>query len=120
MAVTTMFSMVRDINGYNGFGLQPATDMWGVSLIQNTDTTITVPYSTNSNIAQYMLAIFSIDPGLRVSVAYNQTAVSPSSGSFAAISSELNPIARMLLPGTVIHCITPDASAYVGITFYAV
>lgn len=110
----TKFSLVRDINGYNGFGLQFTINKYSANLATSTDTTLTVP----SYSSQY-LAIFSFQNGSSVWVANNATAAVPVGATFAAVSSELNPTARLVNAGDVLHFITADASALVGVTLYA-
>lgn len=119
----TPFSMTRDINGYNGFGLQFSLDKYSATLAQNTDTTLTVPSggplgSGTSTTANRYIAIFTYEPGSIVWVARNATAAVPAGASFASTTSELLPIARYVVSGDVLHFITADTSAVVGVTFY--
>lgn len=111
----TSFSMVRDINGYNGFGLPFSLNKYSAVLAQNTDTTLTVP----SYSAAYV-AIFSYQPGSSVWVANGATAAKAAGASFSAVTSELNPVARYVKAGNVLHFITGDTTAAVGVTFYAI
>lgn len=119
----TPFSMVRDINGYNGFGLQFSLDKYSATLAQTTDTTLTVPSTgpfgtgQSTTVARF-IAIFSYQPGATVWVANNATAAVPVAASFGAVSSELLPTARYVKAGDVLHFITPDTTAQVGVTFY--
>ena len=121
--MTTKFSMSRDINGYNGFGLAFSDTKFSATLVQNADTTLTVPSdgtlgSGHSTTANKYLAIFSYQDGSSVWVALNATAAKPVGGTFAAVSSELNPVARYVTAADVLHFITGDTSAAVGVTFY--
>jgi len=121
--MATPFSMSRDINGYNGFGLSFALDKYSADLAQNTDTTLTVPSSgmignVANNVNKY-IAIFSYEPGASVWVALNATAAVPVGATFATVSSELNPAARMVSAADVLHFITSDTTAQVGVTFYS-
>ena len=114
----TVFNMTRDINGYNGFGRIPSTDLYSTTLAENTAQTFTAP----TGYAKY-LAIFSFDPGLRVFTAYNAlggsvTAQVPGD-TVASTNSELNPMAWEVLGGSTISVITPDTAAYAGVVFYA-
>lgn len=119
----TPFSMVRDINGYNGFGLPFSINKYSANLAQSTDTTLTIP-STNaqgtgtSNAVARYIAIFSYEPGASVWVANNATAAVPVGATFAAVSSELLPTARYVMGGDVLHFITADTTALVGVTLY--
>lgn len=110
----TPFNLVRDINGYNGFGLSFSVDKYSATLAAMTDTTLTVP----SRAARY-IAIMSYEPGTTVYVANNATAGVPAGASFALTDSELNPVARLVEAGDVLHFYAPLATD-VGVTFYAV
>lgn len=122
--MATAFSMVRDINGFNGFGLPFSDQKYSATLAQNTDTSLTVPggmplgYATQGQVNVY-LAIFSYEPGAQVWVALNEAATTPAGASFASVSSELNPSARRVAFGDTLHFYSPDVSAAVGVTFYA-
>lgn len=119
----TPFSMTRDINGYNGFGLAFSVDKYSVTFAVSTDTTVTVPTAgpmgtgRRTEDPQY-LAVFSVSAGSEVWVALNEVAEVPVGMTFAATTSELNPAARLVNAGDVIHMITDDASASAGVTFY--
>ncbi len=125
--MTTKFNMSRDINGYNGFGLTFTDSAYSATLAAVTDTTLTVPsaiglgkqgYSTNAT--GQMLAVFSFDPGSSVWVANNAVAANPGGGSFAASSSELNPAARLVNGGDILHFYSVSANANVSVSFYSV
>lgn len=111
-AQSTYFSMTRDINGYNGFGLVPATDKQSMLLATSVAQSVTVPSNH-----QKWIAIFGIESGASVWVALNTTAVVPA-GAASATSSELNPTAWQVSAGDTISFITADASAQVGVKFY--
>lgn len=124
MAVSTPFSMTRDVNGYNGFGLQFALDKYSATLAQTTDTTLAVPDTStlggaSSQLNNQFIAIFSYQPGASVWVAVNATADNPAGSSFAATTSELNPSARQVGASDVLHFFTTDTAADVGVVFYA-
>lgn len=125
--MTTKFNMSRDINGYNGFGLTFTDTAYSATLAAATDTSLTVPsavglgkqgYSTNA--AGQMLAVFSIDPGASVWVANNIAASNPAGASFVATVSELNPAARLVNGGDVLHFYSVAANANVSVSFYSV
>lgn len=118
--MTTRFSMIRDINGYNGFGLQFSDSKYGVLLAQDVEQTLTIPVNPDGIYKNY-LAIFSVEPGTNIWIALNATATYPS-GAVAAINSELNPTARYIKGDgeQILHFITSDTQARLGIVLYAV
>ena len=110
----TSFNLTRDINGYNGFGQPFSIDNYNATITINSDTTLTTP-----SYASHYVAIFSYQQGASVWTAINATAAIPVGASFASTTSTLNPTARYVKAGDVIHCLTGDTSAQVGVTFYA-
>lgn len=122
--MTTKFSMTRDINGYNGFGLKPSDTNISATLTASTDTTFTVPGSaaigsTNYQTKASWLAIFSIDPGDSIWVSINAAASAPAGSTFAATTSFLNPAGVELQQGDVIHCFTTETGVNVSVRFYS-
>lgn len=121
----TPFTLTRDINGYNGFGLQFADNKYNATIAQSTDTTLTIPGDApmgavnNVTINKY-IAIFSYEPGAQVWVANNATAAVPVGATFATTTSEQNPSARVVDAGDVLHFITPDSGgANISVILYA-
>lgn len=122
--MATKFSMTRDINGYNGFGLKPSDTNVSVTLTASTDTTYTVTGANAIGGNAYQtkalwLAIFSIDPGDSVWVAVNSSASNPGGSTFAATTSFLNPAAIEVQEGDVIHCYTTQTGVDVSIRMYS-
>lgn len=113
MALSTMFVLTRDINGYNGFGLPFCTDKYTAKLA-GVAVSLTVPDNY-----KYWVAVFSIEPGVRVWVANNATAAVPAGATLAASNSELNPTARLVKANDVLSFVTPDTSADISVSFYA-
>ena len=114
--MSTKFNMIRDISGYNGFGIIPTYDIQGSSLAASTAQSFTVP----SNYANW-IAIFSYTPGSNMFVRFDGTAATVPSVTSAAIHVSLNPSARAVSAGQVISVITPDATTpYVTIEFQIV
>lgn len=111
------FNMIRDINGYNGFGLQFSDNLFQGILLNGIEQTLIVPESPFADYP-HLLAIFSFEPGATIWVALNQTATFPS-GSISSSNSELNPAARYVKGGDVLHFITNDSSDDYGVIFYA-
>lgn len=123
--MATKFNMTRDINGYNGFGLQFTDTAFSATLAINTDTSLTVPSTSGMggfgiSASSLWLAIFTFTPGSSVWVALNTTAAKPVGASFAATASELNPAARLVQGGDVIHFFCASANVDVSVLFYSI
>ncbi len=122
--MATRFNMTRDINGFNGFGLPFTDTAYSATLTTTTDTTLTVPSTVAlgrqgpSQKAQW-IAIFIFDPGTSVWVANNTTAGVPAGASFGATVSELNPAARFVNGGDVLHFYTSGTGVSVSVLFYS-
>ncbi len=116
----TPFSMVRDINGFNGFGVSFSDQKYSMTLALGVEQTITIPKPADGQYKNW-LVIFSGEPGTSVWVALNGTAVAPT-GAASTTTSELNPTARKVAGdgSQVLHFITPDTSADVGVVLYAI
>lgn len=122
--MTTKFMMTQDINGFNGFGLPFTDTAYSCTLTTSTDTTLTVPNNIAigrqgpSTVAQ-SIALFSYDPGSSVWVADGATAAAPAGATFVATSSELNPAARLVNGGDVLHFFTTGTGVNVSVSFYS-
>lgn len=101
---STKFTMTRDINGYNGFGIPFVHDGFYTTLAASTAQSITIP----SNYPNW-IAIFSYTPGASIWVANNTAATLPGV-AFSSTVSELNPTARQVAAGDVLSFITGDAT----------
>ena len=110
--MSTKFSMTRDINGFNGFGLKFADDRHATTLVTGAEQTLTVPTSFSK-----WIAIFGIEPGADAWISLNTTAALPGA-TFAASNAELNPVAREVAAGDVLHFITPNADCRISVLFY--
>lgn len=93
--MTTKLGFASDIQGYNSYAPPPSNTMYRVQLAASGNATLTLP--TDS--ANWIIA-FASTPGSEIWVAYNTTAVAPSTGAFVASTSEMNPGARVV-PSTV-------------------
>ena len=114
--MSTKFLMIRDLSGTNGFGISPTYDVKASSWAVNTAQSITVP----SNYKNW-IAIFSYSPGANVWVRFDGGTAAVASGSFASVSSVLNPAGRAVSAGQVISFITADATnPYVCVEFQIV
>lgn len=123
--MTTKFNMVRDINGFNGFGLPFTDTAYSATLAASTEQKITVPSSSGmggngvSYSAQW-IAVFNYEAGSTVWVANNTTAAVPAGGTFAATLSEMNPAARYVKGGDVLSFITAGTGIDVSVSFYSI
>lgn len=123
--MSNAFSLTRDVNGYNGFGLQFTDTAYQATLTANTNTTLTVPSGSalgrsGASINNKFIAIFTFDPGVSVWVANNATASNPGGASFAATNSELNPAARLVNGGDVLNFYTTGTGVNASVAFYAI
>lgn len=123
--MSTKFNMTRDINGYNGFGLDFTDSAYSVSLTANADTTLTVPAIDSTGGASYsasakpqLIAVFEYTPGTEVWIAKNASASIPGGSSFAATSSQMLPAARKVQGGDILHFYTSGTGVNVSVSFY--
>lgn len=113
----TKFNMLRDINGFNGFGVTPSDEIDGVLLAAGAAQSVTVPSGEYTN----YLVLFSYTPGSNVFVDMKGNTAAGYSGTAGAVTSELNPVARYAVAGQAISLITPDAGgAYAQISYYVI
>lgn len=122
--VCTKFSMYRDINGQNGFGLEFTNTAYSATLAAATATALTVPSTgslggCNTQTRRLFLAIFVYTPGASVWVANNATAAPPGGAAFAATDSELNPAARLVQAADVLSFYSVAANSDVNVLFYS-
>lgn len=111
--MTTQLGLNRDAQGIPIYGPDFATTHFSATLVNSSEQTFTVPGDS----LEWVVS-FSYQPGSVIWVAKNTTAAIPAGSSFASTNSELNPGARRVKSGDVIHCITPNATADVGISLY--
>jgi len=111
---TTDFLLGRDQSGVVDYSRAPSNNKVSVTLAANTEATTTVPNDSNT-----YKVVFSIEPGSTVWVAIGATAAVPAGATFAVTNSMLNPTVLWLEKNKVIHAITADSSADVGIEYYA-
>jgi hypothetical protein len=118
--MTTQYNIDKFSRGVNGFGLPFCDTIYSVTLGANTDKSVTIPGASadfSISVPKYM-AVISYSPAAKVYVAVNQTAEVPVGSSFAVTASELNPPAKYVKAGDVIHVISA-ATADVTIAIYA-
>lgn len=123
--MSTKFNMIRDINGFNGFGLIFTDTAYSATLAASTNTTLVVPGNMGlggngiSTQSQW-IAIFNFDPGTSVWVSDSATVVAsaPAGASFAATISELNPSARLVKGGDTLNFFTTQTGVNVSVLLY--
>jgi hypothetical protein len=114
--MSTKFNMTRDINGYNGFGIQPTYDIQGCSLAASAAQTFTVPDNFEN-----WIAIFSITSGATVFVDFTGATATLPTGTVGSITTVLNPAARALKGGSTFSVISPDAtSPYITVEYQVI
>lgn len=108
-------NFASDSRGFNAYAPDFADVHKSATLENGDEQTFTVPGSS-----QVWIVSFSIQPGTNIWVARNATAEVPTDETFTSTDSELNPGARKVYAGDVIHCITDSTTADVGLSFYAI
>lgn len=105
----------RDSGGAPLNGIPFPNDIFEAILAQTTASSFTVPTS-----ASKWTAVFFYEYDANVFIRVGDTASVPSSGTFVAGDSLLNP-ARIvnLSAGQTISAITPDTNAYVTVALYS-
>lgn len=124
--MTTPYSMIRDINGYNGFGLPLSDSTFNSYLTAGTNETLTVPSDnsvgiTSGNPRHKFVARLVFTPGKQIFVAINQEAFFTASGPFDVTHSAQFTQNELILvnAGDVINVKTPDSGCTVTVSFYA-
>ncbi len=114
--MSTKFNMIRDISGFNGFGIIPTYDIQGCSLAASTAQTFTVP----DNYPNW-IAIFTFTPGANVFVDFTGATATVPTGTVGTITKVLNPSGRAVAGGSTFSVITPDAtSPYIVVEYQIV
>lgn len=130
--MSTQFNISSNIKGVNGFGLPFCDTVYGVTLAANTEETVTVPSAGaigalgatigKSGVTKdKYIAVFNYSGpnGIEAWVSVNATATVPGA-TFAAQAAEINPPAKYVYAGDVIHVISPHASTSVSVAFYTI
>lgn len=122
--MTTNYVIDKNKGGVNGFGLPFSDTIYSATLVANTDTAVAVPKTaaigmpTATSYNKFM-AVFSYSSSANVYVALNATAAIPAGNTFAATTSELNPSAKMVKAGDIIHFIS-NSTPSITVAFYAI
>ena len=111
----TKFAMLRDINGFNSFGLSSTDQNYNVTLSANSAQTLCTVPETFTNWA----AVFYYQDGSNVFVAIDDDAELPG-GSPAQSNSQGKPSVRYVRGGQTISAITSDTTTDVGVSLYAI
>ncbi len=120
--MTTQYNIPEVANGINGFGTLFCDTIYSVTLGAATEATVTVPGNGamgSTGIDRY-IAVFSYETNIGVWVSVNATATVPAGATFVATRSALNPSAKQVKAGDIIHMITATASTDVSVEFYAI
>ena len=122
--LSTIFNIDKNISGVNGYGLPFSVQVYSASIAATTDTTLAVPLTNamgmvNATSATKFIAHFSYAPTAKVWVANNATAAVPAGTTFAASTSELNPPAKFVKAGDVLHFYSAAISD-ISVAFYVV
>lgn len=114
--MSTKFNLIRDISGYNGFGIIPTYDIQGCSLAASTAQTFTVPANYSN-----WIAIFSYTPGAEIFIRFDGSTATVPGGTVGSIAVVLNPSARAVKGGSTFSVITPDATTpYITVEYQIV
>lgn len=114
--MSTLLEFGRDVQGYNAFAPQTATDKWSATLASGVESHITVPST-----ASVWVAAFSYESDAKVWVDLTgATAAVPAGGTLTATTAELNPGQRTVYAGGKISMISHGAAADVGVSLYAI
>ncbi len=112
-----------NLGGINAFGAEFGTNNYYAQLAATTDTTFTVPSLTGvgaiTNTTPRILAIFTYASGATVYVAKGATAAVLTSASVVTTNGTINPTARIVEAGDVLHFYAL-AQAYISIEFQAI
>lgn len=121
----TTFNINSNITGARDFGLPFCTAVYTARLAATTDTSLTVPSKVPAGLPGFkgrFVAVFSYSKLTTkdVWVAIDATAAVPAGAGFAASTSELNPSAKYVKAGQVIHMLAVTADTDVSVAFYAI
>ena len=122
--MATLYNINKNLYGRNGFASLFCDTIYSADLTAATDTSIAVPLIAKIGMASAQqvndtfLAVFSYGYGLTVYVAKNAAAAPPAGAPFASTTSEINPTAKIVQAGDVIHMYC-TAGGNVAVAFYS-
>lgn len=111
----TKAAIIKDINGAVTYQLPFCANKYSVTLTTGLEATVTVPGNSSST---KWLAVFRYEPGATVWFSLNDTAAVPAGATLAATDSCLNFPGTEVKTGDVLHFISADATASVGVELY--
>jgi hypothetical protein len=118
--MSTLLNFARDVQGLSTQSSKFSTDIYSATLVEATNTTLTVP----SNFSNW-LAVISVQYGKEVWVALNAAAAAPASGSFTVSTGELiNPyypytFCKQVKSADVLNFFSVGSTADISVSFYA-
>ena len=84
-------------------------------------TGIVQTYTVPGDNSKKYIALFSYTENSNVFIGYNKTPTTPAPGTIATDGNqEFRPIKRYVKGGDVLSFLTPDASAYVGVSLLSI
>lgn len=124
--MATKYSIDKNIDGVNGFGLPFSDTVFTATLAVATDTSLVVPLTSAIGVPvqtnNKWIAVMKYcrkTATLPVFVAVNAAAAVPAGVAFAASTSEIEPEAKYVKSGDTLHFIC-TAAADISVAFYAV
>jgi hypothetical protein len=123
--MTTIYNLDKNISGVNGFGLPACDTIYTATLVAITDTAVAVPLTAgiglpsqtnNKWIAVMQYVRHTADDA--VWFAKNAVAAVPAGGNFALSTSEIEPPAKYVQSGDVLHFYCAGV-ADISVSFYA-
>ena len=125
MSLSTAYIVNPATKGINnGFGSPFSAIIYSATLAVDTDTTLTIPNlgcaaALAGTVYNKFIAVFYYQNASNVWVALNHTAALPAGGAFAAANSILNPPAKWVKGGDVIHFFS-HVAATVAVELFSV
>lgn len=122
--MTTFYNINKVFQGVNGYGTPFCDSTYTATLAANTDTSLVVPgviamgIAPATNAANTFLAVFTYKSGAEVWVNKGATAAVPAGAAFVTPASVLNPIAKTVKTGDVLHFLCV-AGTDVCVEFYS-
>jgi hypothetical protein len=122
--MTQLYNISSVTENSSGFGLPFAGIVYSARLAATTDTSLTIPGGASlgkpmDNVNKF-IAVISYEDAASVFVAKGEAAAVPAAGTFGATASELNPPAKIVSAGDVIHFMAVAADTDVTVALYSI